>query len=105
KANYVGDYSQKVSQILVTGANAQKTIEQIKSRLEKGESFAALAKEFSEDPVSAAKGGDIGTFNPDVFGADGAKVAKAIEGLNKDQVSEPVKTSFGYQLFKVTEMS
>ena len=46
---------------------------------EKGESFAALAKEFSEDPVSAAKGGDIGTFNPDVFGADGAKVAKAIE--------------------------
>ena len=105
KANYVGDYSQKVSQILVTGANAQKTIEQIESRLEKGESFAALAKEFSEDPVSAAKGGDIGTFNPDVFGADGAKVAKAIEGLNKDQVSEPVKTSFGYQLFKVTEMS
>ena len=105
KANYVGDYSQKVSQILVTGANAQKTIEQIKSRLEKGESFAALAKEFSEDPVSAAKGGDIGTFNPDVFGADGAKVAKAIEGLNKDQVSEPVKTSFGYKLFKVTEMS
>lgn len=105
KANYVGDYSQKVSQILVTGANAQKTIEQIKSRLEKGESFAALAKEFSEDPVSAAKGGDIGTFNPDVFGADGAKVAQAIEGLNKDQVSEPVKTSFGYQLFKVTEMS
>ena len=105
KANYVGDYSQKVSQILVTGANAQKTIEQIESRLEKGESFAALAKEFSEDPVSAAKGGDIGTFNPDVFGADGAKVAKAIEGLNKDQVSEPVKTRFGYQLFKVTEMS
>ena len=105
KANYVGDYSQKVSQILVTGANAQKTIEQIESRLEKGESFAALAKEFSEDPVSAAKGGDIGTFNPDVFGADGAKVAKAIEGLNTDQVSEPVKTSFGYQLFKVTEMS
>ena len=105
KANYVGDYSQKVSQILVTGANAQKTIKQIESRLEKGESFAALAKEFSEDPVSAAKGGDIGTFNPDVFGADGAKVAKAIEGLNKDQVSEPVKTSFGYQLFKVTEMS
>lgn len=105
KANYVGDYSQKVSQILVTGANAQKTIEQIESRLEKGESFAALAKEFSEDPVSAAKGGDIGTFNPDVFGADGAKVAQAIEGLNKDQVSEPVKTSFGYQLFKVTEMS
>ena len=105
KANYVGDYSQKVSQILVTGANAQKTIEQIESRLEKGESFAALAKEFYEDPVSAAKGGDIGTFNPDVFGADGAKVAKAIEGLNKDQVSEPVKTSFGYQLFKVTEMS
>lgn len=105
KANYAGNYSQKLSQILVTGDNAQKTIQQIENRLKKGESFEALAKEFSEDPVSAAKGGDIGTFNPDVFGADGSKVAQAIEGLNKGQVSAPVKTSFGYQLFKVTEMS
>lgn len=105
KSNYAGNYSQKLSQILVTGDNAQKTIQQIESRLKKGESFEELAKELSEDPVSAAKGGDIGTFNPDVFGADGAKVAQAIEGLNKGQVSAPVKTGFGYQLFKVTEMS
>lgn len=105
KANYVGDYSQRLSQILVTGADAQQKIKQIEKRLEQGESFADLAKEVSEDPVSAAKGGDIGTFNPDAFGADGAKVAKVIEGLSKGQVSEPVKTSFGYQLFKVTEMS
>ena len=105
KANYAGDYSQKLSQILVTGDNAQKTIQQIESRLKKGESFEKLAKELSEDPVSAAKGGDIGTFNPEVFGADGSKVAQAIEGLNKGEVSAPVKTSFGYQLFKVTEMS
>lgn len=105
KSNYAGNYSQKLSQILVTGDNAQKTIQQIESRLKKGESFEELAKELSEDPVSAAKGGDIGTFNPDVFGADGTKVAQAIEGLNKGQVSAPVKTSFGYQLFKVTEMS
>lgn len=105
KANYEGDYSQTISQILVTGNQAQKTIQKIEERLKKGESFSALAKEFSEDPVSAAKGGDIGTFNPEVFGADGEKVAKAIEKLQKGQVSAPIKTSYGYQLFKVTEMS
>lgn len=105
KANYKGAANQKLSQILITGDKAEQTIQQIQKRLKQGESFAALAKQYSEDPISAAKGGDIGTFNPDVFGADGAKVAKAIEGLNKDQVSAPVKTSFGYQLFKVTEMS
>lgn len=105
KANYKGAANQKLSQILITGDKAEQTIQQIQKRLKQGESFAALAKQYSEDPISAAKGGDIGTFNPDVFGADGAKVAKAIEGLNKDQISAPVKTSFGYQLFKVTEMS
>ncbi|WP_296403728.1 SurA N-terminal domain-containing protein [Psychrobacter sp.] len=105
KAKFVGNTNQKLSQILVTGDNAQQTIQQIEKRLKQGESFAALAKEFSKDPISAAKGGDIGTFNADAFGADGAKVAKAIEGLSKGQISAPVKTSFGYQLFKVTETS
>lgn len=105
KANYEGDYSQRLSQILVTGADAQQKIKKIEKRLDQGENFADLAKQLSEDPVSAAKGGDIGTFNPDVFGEEGAKIAAVIESLSKGQVSEPVKTTYGYQLFKVTEMT
>ncbi|AWT49369.1 peptidylprolyl isomerase [Psychrobacter sp. YP14] len=105
KARFVGNSKQKVSQILVTGSKAEATMQQIEQRLKKGESFAAIAKELSEDPVSAAKGGDIGTFNADAFGADGQKVAQALSGLEKGEVSAPVKTSFGYQLFKVTDKS
>lgn len=105
KARFVGNYTQQISQILITGDKAQDTIKQLEQRIKDGEDFAALAKEYSADSVSAPKGGDIGTFNPDAFGEDGQKVAKAIESLSVGQVSAPVKTSFGYQLFKVTKMS
>ena len=105
KANYEGDYSQRLSQILVTGADAQQKIKDIKKRLDQGESFADLAKKLSEDPVSASKGGDIGTFNPGAFGEDAAKISEVVLNLSKGQVSEPVKTNYGYQLFKVTEMT
>ncbi|WP_026348860.1 SurA N-terminal domain-containing protein [Psychrobacter lutiphocae] len=105
KARFVGNYTQRISQILITGDNAQETIKQLEQRLKAGEDFAALAKEYSADSVSAAKGGDIGTFNPDAFGADGTKVASAIENLTVGQVSAPIKTTYGYQLFKVTKMS
>lgn len=105
KATYVGNYSQKLSQILVTGDNAQATIKSIEKRLAAGESFATLAKELSEDTISGQNGGDIGTFNAEAFGDDGDKVAKAIEGLKEGEVSAAVKTGFGYQLFKVTDIS
>lgn len=105
KATYIADYTKKISQILITGDDARSTLKKIEDRLAAGESFAALAAEFSDDPISREKGGDIGTFNPDAFGDDGAKVAKAIQGLKKGDVSGPIKTGFGYQLFKVTEVS
>lgn len=79
----------KAKSNLITGDKAEQTIQQIQKRLKQGECFAALAKQYSEDPISAAKGGIIGTFNPDVFGADGAKVAKAIEGLIKIRFQRP----------------
>ncbi|WP_243443277.1 SurA N-terminal domain-containing protein [Psychrobacter sp. JCM 18903] len=53
----------KISQILLTGKDAKTRATKIKARLDKGESFAALAKTESDDP-SGATGGDIGTFNP-----------------------------------------
>lgn len=92
----------KISQILLMGKDAKTRAAKIKARLDKGESFAALAKTESDDP-SGATGGDIGTFNPSVFGNDAAAVEQALEGLSVGDVTAPIKTSFGYQIFTVTE--
>ncbi len=92
----------KISQILLSGDNAKARADKIKARLAQGESFAAIAKQESDDP-SGANGGAIGSFNPSVFGNDATAVEKALEGLNVGDVTAPIKTSFGYQLFTVTE--
>ncbi len=92
----------KISQILLTGDDAKARADKVKARLNKGEAFAALAKTESDDP-SGETGGDIGRFNPSVFGNDAAAVEKALEGLSVGEVTAPVKTSFGYQIFTVTE--
>ena len=97
----VGD-ERKISQILVTGADAKVRADKIKSNLDKGVAFATLAKQESDDP-SGADGGAIGRFNPSVFGNDAAAVEKALEGLSVGDISTPIKTSFGYQIFTVTE--
>ncbi|AAZ19321.1 possible PpiC-type peptidyl-prolyl cis-trans isomerase [Psychrobacter arcticus 273-4] len=94
----------KISQILLTGSDAKARADKVKARLAKGEVFTKLAKTESDDPSGEA-GGDIGRFNPSVFGNDAAAVEKALEGLSVGDVSVPVKTSFGYQIFTVTEDS
>ena len=92
----------EISQILVTGENSKARADKIKARLDKGEAFAAVAKKDSDDP-SGADGGAIGRFNPSVFGNDAAAVTKALQGLSVGDISAPVKTSFGYQIFTVTQ--
>ena len=92
----------KISQILLTGKDAKARADKIKARLAKGESFAKVAKAESDDP-SGETGGDIGRFNPAVFGNDAPAVEEALAGLSVGEVSAPVKTSFRYQIFTVTE--
>ncbi|AWA40391.1 SurA N-terminal domain-containing protein [Pseudomonas sp. 22105] len=81
-----------------TEAQAKAKIEEVQARLAKGEKFEALAKEFSQDPGSANNGGDLGYAGPGVY--DPA-FEKALYSLNKDQVSEPVRTDFGFHLIKL----
>ncbi len=81
-----------------TEAQAKAKIEEVQARLAKGEKFEALAKEFSQDPGSANNGGDLGYAGPGVY--DPA-FEKALYSLSKDQVSEPVRTDFGYHLIKL----
>lgn len=93
--------SRELSQILLTGADAAQKAADIKARLDKGEDFVKLAKQFSQDPT-AESGGAIGQFNAVVFGEDAPAVEQALQGLGVGDVSQPVKTRFGYQIFKVT---
>lgn len=82
----------------VTEAQAKAKIEEVQARLAKGESFEALAKEFSQDPGSANSGGDLGYAGPGVYDPE---FEKALYALSKDQVSAPVRTDFGFHLIKL----
>ena len=81
-----------------TDAQAKARIEEVQQRLAKGEDFAKLAKEFSQDPGSASTGGDLGFAGPGVY--DPA-FEEALYKLSKDQVSAPVRTEYGYHLIKL----
>jgi peptidyl-prolyl cis-trans isomerase D len=85
----------------VNEAQAKAKAEEIQARLTKGEDFAALAKEFSQDPGSASNGGDLGFAGNGVY--DPA-FETALNALNKGQVSAPVRTSFGWHLIKLEDV-
>ena len=69
------------------------------ARVKKGEDFAALAKELSEDPGSKDKGGDLGFFPHDGVIKEFADAAFA---LKPGEVSDLVKTQYGFHIIKVT---
>ncbi|WP_444436549.1 SurA N-terminal domain-containing protein [Pseudomonas sp. A6] len=82
-----------------TDAQAKAKIEEIKARLAKGEDFAKLAKEQSNDVGSAGNGGDLGYAGRGVY--DPA-FEDALYGLKaKGDVSEPVRTQYGWHLIKL----
>ena len=82
----------------VDDAQAKARIEEIQQRIAKGEDFAALAKELSQDPGSASSGGDLGFAGEGVYDPS---FEQALYALDKDQVSAPVRTQFGYHLIKL----
>ncbi|HIC45483.1 MAG TPA: parvulin peptidyl-prolyl isomerase [Methylophaga aminisulfidivorans] len=99
---FVGPEQRRASHILIEGDDdaALEKIKAIQTRLENGEDFALLAKETSDDTGSAEKGGDLGFFGKDVM--DPAFEEAAFALTNVGDVSEPVKTEFGYHLIKLT---
>lgn len=95
-----------VSMILINDPNAQATLNQLKAQLDnKQADFAALAKQYSQDEGSKNNGGNIGTISQAMFPKDYAAVLAAVKGLQVGQVSAPVKTQYGYQLFKLNNIS
>ena len=80
-------------------AEAKATIEAARGRIIQGEDFAAVAKEVSQDPGSKAKGGDLGEFGRGVMDPAFEQAAFA---LAEGQLSEPVRSRFGFHLIETT---
>ena len=77
---------------------AYKRIVALKKIIDKGESFEKLARDSSEDPSAKTNDGNIGWFS--VFGTIYPFESMAYS-LKKGQVSQPVRTEFGYHLIKL----
>ncbi|CAN1495392.1 SurA Parvulin-like peptidyl-prolyl isomerase [Methylophilaceae bacterium] len=88
----------KLSEISSETEGRQKLMG-IKERLENGIKFEDLAKQYSEDP-SANNGGDLGWINP---GDTVPEFEKIMKQLNANQISDPIKTPFGWHLIQVLE--
>ncbi len=84
---------------LVSESDAKAEIIQLKARIDNGEDFAELAKQYSEDS-SASSGGDLGWISP---GNTVPPFEEAMDALSPGEMSAPVKTQFGWHLIEVIE--
>ncbi len=84
----------------LSDADAKAKAQSIKARLDKGEDFATIARNESDDTGSGAQGGDLGVVQR-------GKMVPAFEqaafSLQKGQISDPVRTQFGYHIIQVTD--
>jgi foldase protein PrsA len=87
----------KASHILVKD---EATAKEVKKKLDEGAKFEDLAKEYSQDPGSAANGGDLGFFGP---GKMVPEFEEAAYALDVNEISGPVKSQHGFHIIKVTE--
>ena len=83
---------------LVDDATVRGKLEALRQRILKGEDFAGIAQVSSEDPGSAAEGGDLGWAGPGVFAPE---FEKAIGELKDGEISEPFKTQFGWHIVQM----
>lgn len=78
----------------------EKTAKEVIAKLNKGEDFAKLAKQYSTDTTSAQNGGDLGWFGT---GKMVPEFEKAAYALKKNEISAPVKSQFGYHIIQLLD--
>ncbi len=79
---------------------AREKTEKILERVKKGEDFSELAKQFSQDPGSAQKGGELGWFEEGMMVKEFEQAAFSLE---KGEVSPIVKTQYGFHIIRVDD--
>jgi peptidyl-prolyl cis-trans isomerase D len=96
----------KASHVLIKTAEGQdevagrKKAEEVLAKAKSGADFAALAKQYSQDESNSANGGDLGFFGRGAMVKEFEDVAFSLE---PGQISDIVKTQFGYHVIKVSE--
>ncbi len=88
----------KLSEIM-SEAEGKTKMENIKERLDNGEKFEVLARQYSED-ATASNGGDLGWVNP---GDTVPQFEKAMNELRENEISAPVRSQFGWHIIQVLE--
>lgn len=78
----------------------EKTANEVYEKLKKGEDFAKLAKEYSMDPGTKEKGGELGFFAKGQMVPEFEQVAFS---LKDGELSKPVKTTYGYHIIRLEE--
>ncbi len=112
-AHYKSQEEVRASHILITvakdasaadrAAAKQKAVQILADVKAHPDQFAQLAQKDSQDPGSAAKGGDLGYFGPGMI-AGGQAFDDAVFKLKKDEISDVIQSDFGYHIVKVTDI-
>lgn len=83
--------------------SSKEEADAVYNRLKKGDDFAKLAMDYSADRQSASEGGDVGYFTSEQADQFDPAFGKAVRNLKVGEYSEPVKTSYGYHIIKLTD--
>lgn len=87
--------------IILSEEKAKNMLAEFSTQIQNGEKeFSDLAKEHSEDPGSALKGGELGWSNPDIYAP---KFKETLATLEKGEMSQPFRTQFGWHIVQLMD--